>query len=345
MSERRISRIPIAACWGAFALILATESWLSMITHGHSPLRLLGYQLAVWSFWSLITPAIVRFTERFPPYPFDLRHWLWHCGAMVAIIPAHIAFWVALTVAIKPYDTMTVTELAPYFPEKIIARFPFEIILYVAVVATAQILDLYSRASRLEMALGDARLRSLEQQIRPHFLFNTLNAASSLVRARRNAEAVDVIAALSDLLRYSLDHAGDQRAPLEKEMAMLERYLEIQRVRFSDRLEFTIAVEDGARGAAVPTLLLQPLAENAVRHGIEPKASPGQIAVRVARRGDDLVIEIFNTGSLVGTTRGIGLTNTEERLRQLYGSGAAFTLREADGGVLARLSIPWSAAP
>jgi two-component system sensor histidine kinase AlgZ len=95
----------------------------------------------------------------------------------------------------------------------------------------------------------------------------------------------------------------------------------------------------------VPTLLLQPLAENAVRHGIEPMAAPGRIAVRVARRGDELVIEIFNTGSLAATTRGIGLTNTEERLGQLYGPGAAFTLREVEGGVLARISIPWSAAP
>lgn len=330
------------ASWGGFALILATESWLSMITHGHSPLRLLAYQLAVWSVWAVITPTIVRFTERFPPYPFEPRNWLWHCGAMVAIIPAHIAFWVALTIVIKPYDAMTVTELAPYFPEKIIARFPFEIVLYVAVVASAQILELYSRASRLEKALGEARVRSLEQQIRPHFLFNTLNAASSLVRARRNAEAVDVIAALSDLLRYSLDHAGDQRVPLEKEVAMLERYLQIQRVRFSDRLEVTIEVDEASRRAAVPTLVLQPLAENAVHHGIAPSSSPGRIDVRIRRQGDAVEIEIFNSGTLAPTPRGIGLTNTEDRLRQLYGAAGVFTLRAVDGGVLARLEIPWS---
>jgi LytS/YehU family sensor histidine kinase len=237
---------------------------------------------------------------------------------------------------------MTVTQLAPYFPEKIIARFPFEIVLYVAVVATAQILELHTRASRLETALGDARLRSLEQQIRPHFLFNTLNAASSLVRARRNAEAVDLIAALSDLLRYSLDHAGDQRAPLEKELAMLERYLEIQRVRFSDRLEVTIDVDASSRRAAVPTLLLQPLAENAVRHGIAPRSAPGRIDVRVRRQGDVLEIEIFNTGTLAPSHRGIGLTNTEDRLRQLYGAAGEFTLHAVDGGVLARVAIPWS---
>jgi len=261
---------------------------------------------------------------------------------MVAIIPVHVAMWVAVTIAIKPYDAMTETRFAPYFPNTIIARFPFEIVLYVVVVATAQILELYSHTSRLEKALGDARIHTLELQLQPHFLFNTLNAVSALVRTKRNSEAVDVIAGLSDLLRYSLDHAGDQRVPLEQEIAMLSRYLEIQRVRFSDRLDVRIEMDEAARRAAVPTLLLQPLAENAIRHGIAPVASPGRVAVRARRCAAVLEIEIFNTGSLRDSPRGIGLRNTEERLRQLYGDAAAFDLRAVDGGVLARISIPWS---
>jgi len=342
MSERRIPWIPIAAFWSAFALILATQTWLSMITHGHSPLRLFGYQLAVWSFWAGITPALFAFTRRFPPYPFSLRNWIYHSGIMVAIAPVHVAIWVTLTIAIRPYDAMTETRFSPYFPGTIIARFPFEIVLYATVVATAQILELYSRTARLEQALGSARLHALELQLQPHFLFNTLHAASSLVRAGRSSEAVDVIAGLSDLLRYSLDHAGDQRVPLEKEVAMLERYLEIQRVRFSDRLAVTIDVDESSRRAAVPTLLLQPLAENAVRHGIAPRSAPGRIDVRVRRQGDVLEIEIFNTGALAPSPRGIGLTNTEDRLRQLYGAAGEFTLHAVDGGVLARVAIPWS---
>ncbi|MFA6957599.1 MAG: histidine kinase [Thermoanaerobaculia bacterium] len=344
MRERRTPWIPIAATWSGFALLLASQTWLSMITHGHSPMRLFGYQLAVWSFWALMTPAIIRLTARVPVYPIVRHNWLVHCGVMLAIIPVHIAIWVALTIAIRPYDAMTETRLSPYFPGTIIARFPFEIVLYVAVVATAQMFELWSRASTLEKALGDARLHALEAQIRPHFLFNALNAASSLVRARRNAEAIDVIASLSDLLRYSLDHSGDQRVPLEKEVEMLERYLAIQRIRFSDRLEVSTEIDEASRRAAIPTLLLQPLAENAIRHGIEPKAAPGRVSVQARKRANTLEIEIFNTGALAPAARGIGLSNTEARLRQIYGEAAEFTLRESGGGVVARIVIPWSDA-
>ena len=330
------------AFWSAFALLLAAQAWLSMITHGHSPARLLGYQLAVWSFWAILTPSIFAFTKRFPVYPFDRRNWIYHFGLMFGIAPAHMATWVALTVAIEPYDAMTETRLAPYFPGTLIARFPFEIVLYAAVVVTAQVIELWRRAARLETALADARVHALEQQIRPHFLFNTLNSVSALVRSRRDGEAIDVIAALSELLRYSLDHPGDQRVPLEKEMEMLERYLAIQHVRFSDRLDVAIEIDDEARRGAVPTLLLQPLAENAIRHGIEPRASPGRVRVRARRRDGKLEVEIFNTGALASRARGIGLTNTEERLRQIYGSEAGLTLGDSEGGVTARVVLPWS---
>ena len=124
---------------------------------------------------------------------------------------------------------------------------------------------------------------------------------------------------------------------------MLQRYLGIQRVRFADRLDVQIDVAEEARRAAVPTLILQPLAENAIRHGIARAASAGRVEVRAYRRDENLEIEMFNTGSLAGgERRGIGLTNTIERLRQLYGDAHRFELRERDGGVVAAISIPWS---
>ena len=216
-----------------------------------------------------------------------------------------------------------------------VARLPFEVMIYIAAMV-------FAHAMTLERTLGAARLHALELQIQPHFLFNTLNAISSLVRAKQNTEAVEVIAGLSDLLRYTLDHAGEQRVPLEQETAMLQRYLGIQRVRFPDRLDVQIDVDDDARRAAVPTLILQPLAENAIRHGIARAASAGRVAVRAFRRDENLEIEMFNTGALTGERRGIGLTNTIERLRQLYGDAHRFELRERDGGVVAAISIPWS---
>ena len=344
MSDRRIAWSRIAAVWSMLALLLATQTWLSMITHGHSLLRILGYQLAVWSFWALITPILFTLAQRYPLFPFRPRAWLMHGLMMLAIIPVHVAMWVALTIYIAPYDAMTETRFAPYFPQTIYARLPLEIVVYLAVVAVAQILDLQSRATRLETSLGSARLHALELQIQPHFLFNTLNAVSALVRAKKNSEAVEVIAGLSELLRYTLDHAGDQRVPLEQEVSMLGRYLEIQRVRFPDRLEVKIDVDENARRAAVPTLILQPLAENAVRHGVGPSAAAGRIEVRAFRRDGTVHIEIFNSGKLNDSPRGIGLSNTEERLRQLYADRYRFDLRNAHGGVLAEISIPWSEA-
>jgi sensor histidine kinase YesM len=132
---------------------------------------------------------------------------------------------------------------------------------------------------------------------------------------------------------------------LEEEGAMLRRYLEIQHSRFPDRLSFGVDIEPAVRRAAVPTLILQPLAENALRHGIARSAGPGTVNLRAFRAGGQLCIEMFNTGRLRGGTEGIGLRNTRERLRQLYGDAHRFELREQDGGVLAAMAIPWADAP
>ena len=341
MTERR-AWIPIATAWGLLAIVLAIQTYLAMIAHGHSIVRIIAYQLSVWTFWAVLTPLLFRFTQRVPLFPVRGRALLLHVAAMVALIPAHIALWVTVTILIRPYDAMTETRFGPYFTQAILVRFPFEIMIYLAVIAVAQMLELQSRAARLEQSLAAARLHALELQLQPHFLFNTLNAVSSLVRAQKNSEAVEVIAGLSGLLRYTLDHAGNQRVPLEQEMSMLRRYLNIQRVRFPDRLDVKIEVDENARRGAVPMLILQPLAENAIRHGVAMSASAGRIEVRAYRENSSLHIEMFNTGTLKRGNRGIGLRNTEERLRQLYANAYQFELRNANDGVLAEIAIPWS---
>ena len=324
----------IPAFWTVFALVSALQAWLAVMTHGHSFPKIVVYHLLVWWAWMAFTPVVMWLVERFPPR--RRRNLLLHTAAALGFSVAHIAYWIVLSLAMRPYDGMGPDRFEPAFTSAILSRTPFELMIYVAAVAVAH-------ATMLERTLGAARLHALELQIQPHFLFNTLNAISSLVRARQNAEAVEVIAGLSDLLRYTLDHAGEQRVPLEQETAMLQRYLGIQRVRFPDRLDVHIDVADDARRAAVPMLILQPLAENAIRHGIARAASAGRVEVRAYRREANLEIEVFNTGSLAATERrGIGLTNTIERLRQLYGDAHRFELRERDGGVVAQISIPWS---
>jgi LytS/YehU family sensor histidine kinase len=155
-----------------------------------------------------------------------------------------------------------------------------------------------------------------------------------------------MIGGLSELLRYALERSGDSRVALEDEAAMLQRYLEIQRLRFADRLTVEIDVAPNARRAAFPVLLLQPLAENAIRHGIARSDAPGRVWVRAFRIGETLRVEMFNTGRLAANAEhGIGLTNTLARLEQLYGKQAQFELVEHEGGVLVRLTMPWSEAP
>jgi hypothetical protein len=328
--------------WLAFALVATLQTWIAMITHGHSLLRLAFYEVAVWSGWVLLTPAVFGLARRYPLERPRLRHIGVHAGAAAVLGTLHVVWWVAATVLIRPYDPMPI-EGSPNFPEALLVRMPLEIIFYAGTLAAAHAIDFSRRAAELDRSLARARLHALELQIRPHFLFNTLNTISALVRARKDAEAVEVVAGLADLLRYTLDHQGEQNVTLEQEAAMLGRYLEIQRTRFADRLQVSIDVAPDARRAAVPTLILQPLAENAIRHGIDRSAQPGRVEVRAFRRQESLQIEIFNTGSL-GTPEGggIGLRNTADRLRQLYGAAHRFELRQIADGVLASLCIPWS---
>ncbi|HJQ40066.1 MAG TPA: histidine kinase [Thermoanaerobaculia bacterium] len=333
----------VAAFWTGVALFLGTHTWLSMLTHGHSPLRIAVYHLFVWWGWALLTPLVLAFTRRFPIVPLRVRNLALHGCAAVAAGTAHSVLWAVLTPAIRPFDAMTdminVRAAA-------MARFPLEVLIYVAVLLAVQSIEFYTRAGRLEESLTAAHLHALELQIQPHFLFNTLHAVSSLVRAERNDQAVEMIAGLSELLRYTLDHSGAQTVPLEKEAAILSRYLAIQRVRFADRLDVSIEIEQNAARAAVPALILQPLAENAIRHGVALSAGPASITVRAYRANELLHIEMFNSGTLrTDAQRGIGLTNTEERLRQLYAERYQFAIEEnRGGGVLATIAIPWSPA-
>lgn len=339
-----------AAFWALFGLIVGLQVWISMLAHGHSVPLLLGYHVAVWEAWFVITAAIVWLARRYPVVPPRRLNLLVHVLAACFISVLHGFYWFALLILLRPFDVMTAPASGSLAAEILFTRVPLELILYCLVLGSWVAFEYYERyreqtvqAARLEASLADARLRALELQIQPHFLFNTMNAISSLVRNRRNDDAVTMIAGLSELLRYTLDHAGEMEVALEDELTVLRRYLEIQHARFPDRMSFAIDIPPDVRRGAVPTLLLQPLAENAVRHGIALSAGPGVVEVRAFRREERLCIEVFNSGSLdAGGTPGIGLRNTRARLEHLYGSEGRFDLAPSDGGVTASLSIPWS---
>ncbi len=330
----------MAAFWTLFGLLTGFQVWVSMITHGHSVPRLVGYYVVLWEPWLVFTAIIIWMARRWPLIPMRRRYLLIHIVSAFLICFTHSVYYVALTGFIQPFDQLT-PELAGLAALGfVVSQLPIEFILYGGVIAIQHATNHYRRHRELERSLIEARVRALELQIQPHFLFNTLNAVSSLVRTGKRDEAIVMIAGLSDLLRYTLDHAGNQSVTLDEEGAMLRCYMEIQRVRFPDRLTFGIEILPEVRRAAVPTLILQPLAENAIRHGIARSAGPGTVNLRAFRDHHDLRIELFNTGALGGGREGIGLRNTRERLRQIYGDAHRFEIQDRGDGVLASLSIP-----
>lgn len=350
--RRRIIWILSLSFWAGVGLLCGLQIWISMITHGHSLWRVLSYQVLIWIAWLLFSPAIGWMARRFPLLPPPNGAVVAHLLAALTIAAVHTTWWAFLLTEIHPYDAMGIQNFGEAIRSLAVSGLPLQLIFYCGVLAAHYAVEFYDKyrerarvTVRLEASLFEARLHALELQIRPHFLFNTLNSISALVRTARDRDAVSMIAGLSDLLRYSLDHAGEQRVALAAELAITERYLEIERLRFPDRMAFEIEAAADVRRGAVPTLMLQPLAENAIRHGIARSAAAGRVSIRAVRDGARLRIDVFNTGALATDYRaGIGLRNTMERLRFLYGSDHSFELRAEAGGVLASVSLPWSEA-
>ncbi|MGQ0800240.1 MAG: sensor histidine kinase [Pseudomarimonas sp.] len=348
-----ISRfLPFAAAfWTIFGLLVGIQVWISMITHGHSVPWLLSFYLIVWWAWLAPTLLIVWLAQRFPVLPPRRANVVIHALAATLVAVVHSMFEMGLMVWMRPYDRMTAALSELEVGETLLSRLPMEWMLYCLVLGGVMAFEYYQRyheralqAEQLQRSLLDARLHALELQLQPHFLFNTLNAIAGLVRTNRKDQAVTMIAGLAELLRYSLDHAGRQRVSLAEEMDVLRRYLEIEVTRFPDRMAFHIKLADDARRAAVPMLILQPLAENAVRHGIARAAAAGRIEVEARRVGERLHIRMRNAGNLdAAAVEGIGLKNTRERLAALYGDAAHFSVSADAAGVVAILDLPWLA--
>ncbi len=209
----------------------------------------------------------------------------------------------------------------------------------------------FARAAReREIRLARAQLHALQAQLHPHFLFNALNTVSACVHRDPHA-AERMIARLSELLRGTLHTTATHEVPLAEELRLLESYLEIEQARFEDRLRVRWSIDPASRDARVPHLILQPLVENAVKHGIAPRSAPGTVEVSAARENGTLHVEVRDDGVGVPagfaweTRAGVGLANTRARLRTLYGDRHAFALEGVPGGgVAVRISIPFAAA-
>ncbi len=284
-----------------------------------------------------------------------------HAAGVLLFVLAHVLMQATARQAIRlalaePPASGAWTAWLYDVPRLYFLNFGWEMMTYWAVVGLSHALT-YHRESQeravagaqLETRLAEAQLQALQRQLHPHFLFNTLHTISALMH--RDVEAADaMIARLSDLLRLTLDRLGVQQVSLKEELEFLSKYLEIEQTRFQDRLTVHLDIQPETLDARVPNLLLQPLVENAIRHGIAPRTAAGRLVLRAAREGDTLVVEVRDNGPglpqarlAAFNTRGVGLTNTRSRLEHLYGAGHRFAFRDSPGGGLSVLiTIPFA---
>jgi two-component system LytT family sensor kinase len=350
----------IALLWLGIGLFDATQNVVVMRSEGmhHAWGYLYLTLLLSWLPWGLATPIVVRFGQRHPPTRLrPLTTWLIHLSTAAGIALAYAAWRAVLEIALNPWAEPSgpgsfIHILNLQFCNSLLGT----VVLYLSILALSYLMESRQRlarqeteTARLNEQLSKAQLQVLQQQVQPHFLFNTLNAITGLILEKRNEDAVSVIAGLSDLLRGVLEGSGKQHVPLREEVEFLEKYIEIQRLRFSDRLRVDLDVPAELLAAQVPSLILQPLVENALKHGIAKRAQGGDIRISATRSNGSLVLSVYNDGAGVSpgwekSTCGIGIPNLRTRLHSLYGQRSQFSLQnETPHGVRANVSLPFSA--
>jgi two-component system LytT family sensor kinase len=338
--------------WTLLAFLSAAGAHVYTASMG-SPIswaQLLAWNITISLIWSLLTPVVYELSRR---YTFDRSTWR-------LSLPIHLVASVILTligacslVLLNPFITWTKEPSVPFFAH-VLSRTFMDIQRYWYVLLITQAIAYYGKyqerqliSSQLEAQLARAQLEVLKIQLEPHFLFNTLNSIAAL--ARHDGPAAEhMTLQLADLLRMSLDGVGVHEVPLHQELTFLQKYVDIQQTRFHDRLRVETDIDLRTLDTLVPNLILQPLVENAIRHGISPRRTPGTIRISTWRDHDDVWMEIRDDG--VGFTRGrglmppegVGLRNTRGRLQQLYNGDHAMVLEDAPGGgCTVKIRVPY----
>jgi signal transduction histidine kinase len=371
-SGRRYLRSPALLALAAWTLLGLLESSKGYVADQLQGIpggwwRALVGNLPWWWCWALLTPAIVAVARRADRAPRLLALPV-HLGAALVASAVHLGavgalYWWTITRPVLTY-LPAAAQARVGSPLGQIEAFlngylVVDVMTYGAVVLAwyavefqrrlrereRAALALEARAATLEAQMHEARLSALRMELNPHFLFNALHSLAGLERRGAGPRAIEVLSRLGGLLRLTLEREDGHEVPLGRELELLDLYLDIERVRFVDRLSVELTVEPAARDAMVPAFVLQPLVENAVRHGIARVPEPGRITIGARLVGPALSIEITDTGPGIATgspaREGLGLRNTRARLQQLYGSAAALHLeRRPTGGTIATLSLP-----
>ena len=349
----------ILAAWLAPALLSAFDSFMqSRLSNERPAWRWVLFNGVDWLLYAALTPAVFRISRRFPLQREGLaRRIALHIGGALGMCVAWATLGQFLRLAIfRHAPDFTAIQFGRGLERWIFTTLPFGTGVYFALVGIehalaymAQARERETQAVRLTAQLAEARLGALRMQLNPHFLFNSLNAITVLVRDQNTAAASRMLELLSDVLRLVLRAEDSNEAPLSSELDFLERYLAIEQVRFSDRLRARIEADAAIRNAAVPQLVLQPLVENALRHGIARRADAGLLEITARRDGDTLVLTVRDDGPGLDpagpAATGVGLANTRARLAALYGDRASFGIANAaGGGVVATIRLPYHEA-
>ncbi len=351
----------VSLAWLAPALLAAFRAWAQWREpDGSVQWRVVAWEGGDWLLYGLVTPLVFVLARRFRLEKGRLaRSLAVHVPASLAALFVWCAAGYVLHDALiggGPYGQ----GLLAWFMNSL----PFGIAVYFAVVGVEHAAHYFvearereTQAARLAAQLAEARMKALRMQLHPHFLLNSLNAIAVIVRDRDSETAVRVVELLGDMLRRVIRSGGRAEVPLREELAFVRQYLEVEQVRFSDRLRPEFDVDDALLDAAVPELLLQPLVENALRHGLARRPGATLLRVSARREGGDLVLEVIDDGAgpparlgeVVGggegpggEGEGVGLRNVRERLATMYGARASFELAAtAGGGARATVRLPY----
>lgn len=339
--------------WTLVGLVFASQFYLSSNLQGRSVTwsQAASYLLPDWYVYAILSWPSVRMARRFPP----------ETGAPWRVAGIHLAAalvfslaYVVMRALVGQVQSLLLDEPATFsevFRPLLVKTFPFNLLIYGVIFSGSHAIDYYRKyhertvhTLELEKHLAEARLQALLRQLKPHFLFNTLNGIAALMHS--DIESADrMLVRLGELLRITMSHPGQPLSPLREEITFIEKYLEIERIRFRDRLTVDYEIDPAVLDAEVPSLILQPLVENAIRHGFEPHARAGRLVLSVRRNAEFLELAVRDNGGgqpAGGFSReGIGLGNTRARLRELYGERHRFELaNHPEGGLVVRLLLP-----
>ncbi len=357
--RRRSTRLALIwGIWTFVGLVFTLQSYFTSF-RSEQPMSVVdsAYLQFTWSYlWALATPLVLWAASKIPLERSNwLRGSLLHVPislglSVVVTAIGHVFVWLYWGRPIgRPFSFERMTRF-------VVANFSEGVGIYLLIALTSYAFSYYRRyresqlrTFQLEAQLSHAQLQALKMQLHPHFLFNTLHSISALLN-KDPESARKMITRLGDFLRLTLENSGSQEVTLEQEISFLRCYLEIERIRFQDRLVTHVNIAEQTLDAQVPNLILQPIVENAIRHGIAPRSAPGLIEIEAERQNSTLRIKVRDNGPGLPSHRtsenmfkkGLGLANTEKRLEQLYGAAHLFDLSDhPDGGLVVTLEIPF----